>query len=47
VIVGGTGVTEFAPVIGVVVALMFVLFVGPVFVLRKPLKKIRTRAIFS
>jgi hypothetical protein len=47
VIVGGTRVTEFAPVIGVVVVALLLLFVGPLFVLRKPLKKIRTRAIFS
>jgi hypothetical protein len=47
VLFGGTRVTEFAPVIGVVVVLLIVLFVGPLFVLRKPLKKIRTRAIFS
>jgi hypothetical protein len=47
VIVGGTRVTEFAPVIGVVVVALLLLFVGPLFVLSKPLKKIRTRAIFS
>jgi len=47
VIVGSTRVTEFAPVIGVVVVGLLLLFVGPLFVLRKPLKKIRTRAIFS
>jgi hypothetical protein len=47
VIVGGTRVTEFAPVIGIVVVVLLLLFVGPLFVLSKPLKKIRTRAIFS
>ena len=47
VIDGGQRVTEFAPVIGVVVVVLLRLFVGPLFVLRKPLKKIRTRAIFS
>jgi hypothetical protein len=47
VLLGGTRVTEFAPVIGVVVVLLLVLFVGPLFALRKPLKRIRTRAIFS
>jgi hypothetical protein len=40
-------VTEFAPVVAVVVAALLVLFVGPLFVLSKPLKKVRTRAIFS
>jgi hypothetical protein len=47
VFVGGTRVTQFAPVIGVVVVVLLLLFVGPLFVLSKPLKKIRTRAIFS
>jgi len=47
VIIGHERVTELAPVIGAVVALLLVLFVGPLFVLRKPLKRIRTRAIFS
>jgi len=47
VIVSGQRVTEFAPVIGVVVAVLLLLFVGPLLVLRKPLKRIRTRAIFS
>jgi hypothetical protein len=47
VIVSGTSVKEFAPVIAVVVVVLLLLFIGPLFVLRKPLKKIRTRAIFS
>jgi len=47
VLVEGTRVTEFAPVVGVVVAVLLVLFVGPLFALRKPLKRVRTRAIFS
>ena len=47
VIVSGQKVTEFVPVIAVVVVVLLVLFVGPLFVLRKPLKRIRTRAIFS
>jgi len=47
VLVGGTRVTEFAPVVAVVVAVLLVLFVGPLFALRKPLKRVRTRAIFS
>jgi len=47
VIDGGQRVTEFAPVIGVVVVVLVLLLVGPLFVLRKPLKKIKTRAIFS
>jgi hypothetical protein len=47
VLAGGHRVTEFAPVIGIVVVALLLLFVGPLFVLRKPLKRIRTRAIFS
>ncbi len=47
VIVSGQKVTEFVPVIGVVVVVLLLLFIGPLFVLRKPLKKIRVRAIFS